>query len=42
MHQLGDQWIEIIDGQEHMVKAVKGDECRGCRECREECRECRF
>lgn len=23
MHQLGDQWVEIIDGQEHVVKAVK-------------------
>ena len=23
MHKLGDQWIEIIDGQEHMLKAVK-------------------
>lgn len=23
MHKLGDQWIEIIDGQEHMVKAVE-------------------
>ena len=23
MHKLGDQWIEMIDGQEHMVKAVK-------------------
>lgn len=23
MHKLGDQWTEIIDGQEHMVKAVE-------------------
>lgn len=23
MHEVGDQWIETIDGQEHMVKAVK-------------------
>lgn len=23
MHKLGDQWIEIIDGVEHMVKAVE-------------------
>ena len=34
MHQLGDQWIEIIDGQEHMVKAVKiigkKNLCLGC------------
>ena len=35
MHKLGEQWIEIIDGQEHMLKAVEqsgagGDECRGC------------
>lgn len=22
MHQLGDQWIEVIDGQEHMLKLV--------------------
>lgn len=25
MHKRGDQWIEIIDGQEHMVKAVGND-----------------
>lgn len=33
MKQLGDQWIEIIDGQEHMVKvglSMKGEACRGC------------
>ena len=29
MHQLGDQWVEIIDGQEHMVKAVEGP-CERC------------
>lgn len=29
MKNLGDQWIEIIDGQEHMVKAVKGF-CENC------------
>lgn len=23
MHKLGDQWIELIDGEEHMVKAVE-------------------
>lgn len=29
--KLGDQWIEIIDGQEHMVKAVgKCGKCTGC------------
>ena len=22
MHQLNDQWVEVIDGKEHMVKAV--------------------
>ena len=22
MHKLGDQWIEVIDGEEHMFKAV--------------------
>jgi hypothetical protein len=30
MHQLGDQWIEIIDGERHMVKAVEGKYCQGC------------
>ena len=33
MKHLGDQWIEIIDGQEHMVKvglSMKGEACRGC------------
>ena len=30
MRKLGDQWIEIIDGKEHTVKAVEGDECHGC------------
>ena len=35
MRKLGEQWIEVIDGQEHMLKAVEqsgaiGDECRGC------------
>lgn len=31
MHTLGDQWIELIDGQEHMVKAVKKNgKCTGC------------
>ena len=32
MHKLGDQWIEIIDGQEHMVKAVENTtgNCKGC------------
>jgi Lar family restriction alleviation protein len=31
MKKLGDQWIEIIDGQEHMVKAVAPIElCKGC------------
>ena len=29
--KLGEQWIEIIDGQEHMVKAVRPVElCQGC------------
>lgn len=28
MHQLNDQWIEIIDGQERMVKAV--EKCGKC------------
>ena len=31
MHKLGDQWIETIDGKEHMLKAVKPvDLCQGC------------
>jgi hypothetical protein len=35
MRKLGDQWIEIIDGHEHMVKAVekvseKSYDCTGC------------
>ena len=30
MKALGDQWIETIDGHEHIVKAVEGDECHGC------------
>lgn len=30
MHQLGDQWIELIDGAEHMLKAVEGGSCSGC------------
>ena len=31
MRKLGEQWIEIIDGQEHMVKAVDCvDGCQGC------------
>jgi len=35
MKHLGDQWIEIIDGQEHVVKAVekvseKSYDCTGC------------
>jgi hypothetical protein len=33
MKNLGDQWIEIIDGEEHMVKLVeaeRGNECPLC------------
>lgn len=35
MKNLGDQWIELIDGVEHMVKAVekvseKSYDCTGC------------
>ena len=30
MKKLGEQWIEMIDGQEHMVKAVEGVLCAGC------------
>ena len=31
MRKLGEQWIEVINGEEHMVKAVKPVElCQGC------------
>lgn len=31
MKKLGEQWVEVIDGQEHMVKVVKGRKiCEGC------------
>ena len=40
MHKLGEQWIEVIDGKEHMLKAVEGPKivnglmegntCHGC------------
>lgn len=35
MKKLGEQWVEVIDGQEHMVKAVpieseKDTDCGGC------------
>ena len=31
MHKLGEQWIETIDGHEHMVKAVAPVfDCQGC------------
>lgn len=33
MKKLGDQWVEIIDGQEHMVKEVSAlsyGDCNGC------------
>lgn len=35
MKKLGEQWVEVIDGQEHMVKAVekvseKSYDCTGC------------
>ncbi len=30
MCQLNDQWIETIDGEAHMVKAVEGSDCKGC------------
>ena len=30
-HEIGEQWVEVIDGQEHMVKAVeKNGKCTGC------------
>ena len=38
MHTLGDQWVEIIDGQEHLVKAVYPVfDCQGCMYLAEEC-----
>ena len=30
MKNLGDQWVETIDGVEHMVKAVSGSDCKAC------------
>ena len=27
---LGEQWVEVIDGEKHMYKAIKGDNCKGC------------
>jgi len=28
--KLGDTWVEVIDGKEHLLKAVEGNDCRGC------------
>ena len=34
MRKLGEQWVEEIDGKEHMVKAVKQtNKCSGCVFC---------
>lgn len=30
MREIGEQWIEEIDGVRHMVKAVEGESCKGC------------
>ena len=30
MRNIGDQWIEEIDGKKHMLKAVQGESCNGC------------
>ena len=30
MRNAGEQQVEVIDGQEHMVMAVEGDSCQGC------------
>ena len=30
MHQLNDQWVEVINGQEHMVKAALPSLCAMC------------
>jgi hypothetical protein len=30
MKNLNDQWVEVINGVEHMLKAVEGHECLGC------------
>ena len=32
-HEIGEQWVEVIDGQEHMVKEVSAlsyGDCNGC------------
>ncbi len=30
-HEIGEQWVEVIDGKEHMVKAIEPtDLCQGC------------
>lgn len=31
-HKLNEQWVEVIDGKRHMLKAVEGGEhwCDGC------------
>ena len=33
MKKLGEQWIEVIDGQEHMMKAVKSFDGKSCNTC---------
>jgi hypothetical protein len=30
MKKLGEQWVEVIDGKMHMLKAVEGVLCNGC------------
>lgn len=30
MRVCGEQWVELIDGVDHMVKAVGGGSCSGC------------
>jgi len=33
MKKLNEQWIEVIDGQEHMMKAVKSFDGKSCNTC---------
>ena len=33
MRKLNEQWIEVIDGQEHMMKAVKSFDGKSCNTC---------
>ena len=30
MREIGEQWVEELDGKMHMYKAVEGESCKGC------------